>query len=240
VKKWLAAALLFLATVPEASAKIDCSLFLAASSREHLVNVGLYGTTDPTMIMIPECVDESGFYGNLFLNRPFDHPGHGQEVDLRLGRRFNVGPVEVDASIAGYWFELSQTPLRFRQTAEALVVVGQPLQFGDWTVKPYVAHEYQGLFPANKVLWGIAPGLELKHEIAFAFAPAHFSMSAQANFLPISPTRSHGPVTLLSAALTFDLWGMTVGPKVTLTEGSVIPDDHRLRATVAQTAFIKF
>ncbi len=85
--------------------RLTCSVWSTMMSKGLFFNSGTFVTKGPVLMAIPECADkETGLYGNLFLIAPIGNFETGKEVDVRGGRRFGAGGLDVDASVAYYHF----------------------------------------------------------------------------------------------------------------------------------------
>lgn len=226
-KKMVFAAILFaFASLVNAAGtgRLNCSVWSTMMSRGLFFNSGTFVTKGPVVMAVPECSDkETGLYGNLFLIAPIGNFETGKEVDVRGGRRFKTGGLDIDASVAYYHFGVGPGESMYG-TWNGRVRASRTFSIRNGvSVQPYGYLDYQ-----------YSPTL---HDNDFAFA-AGAVISSKLNGLPGKPDLSvdlgswkhtttwsphKGPVWSVQASLEYEVAkNVTFGPRFQQSWGNVV------------------
>lgn len=203
---------------------LNCSVWSTLVSKGLFFNSGTFATKGPVVMVVPECSDKkTGYYGNLFLIAPIGNFDTGKEVDVRGGRRFSAGGLDVDASAAYYHFGVGPGESMYN-TWNGRVRISRTFNARkDVSIQPYVYLDYQ----RSTTL----------HDNAFAFAGGAV-IDSKLNGLPGKPDLSidlggwkhtttwsphKGPVWSVQATLGYEVTKkVTFGPRFQQSWGNVV------------------
>jgi hypothetical protein len=191
-------------------------------------NSGTFATKGPVVMAVPECADKkTGLYGNLFLIAPIGDFDTGKEVDVRVGRRFNVGGLDIDASAAYYRFSAGPGDL-----------------YGTWNGRVRLSRTFSvrkgiGVQPYGYLDYQYSPTL---HDNDFAFAGG-VVLDSKLNGLPGKPGLSvdlggwkhtttwspyKGPIWSVQASLGYEVTKkFTFGPRFQQSWGNVADESRK-------------
>lgn len=233
-----------LGTSPRSGASIQCSIRTSLMSKVLFNNTGTYASAAPAIIILPECSDSaSGWYGNLFLDGSAENWNNGKaipEVDVRVGRRWSVGGIDFDASMANYTFYIGGVGTF--DTLNGRVRVSHTFDLGrGLTVQPYgIIDAQRNLTPLNADALAIALGtnwgLQLTTRLSANVDLAVWSYVA-------AWTVGKGPIYSVQPSFSY-LWSdsITMGPQATFTWGDItdMTNNHKLKAAYGAFVNVKF
>ena len=220
--------------------RFSCSLWAQVASRSLFNNSGVWGTEGAVLMAVPECTDkETGLYGNLFLAAPLKSFETGKEIDARLGKRFKAGQLDIDASLAVFYFGVAGDMYR---TGDARVRVSRTYDIGnEVSVQPYGYAEYQRSFTFHANQLGFAAGAVISSKMNSL--PGKPNLSADIGcwkYTTISAPNK-GPICATDIQLGFEVTkNVTLGPRVMHVWGSVADQSNKPKHMVSMTAFIAF
>lgn len=221
---------LFLAALCAANAvqaadtnRFSCSLWTQVVSRALFNNTGTFVTTGPAIFAVPECVDaETGLFGNLFLIAPTKEFNTGKEIDIRLGKRFKAGGLDVEASVANYYFGVGGD---LYDTGNGRVRISRTIDAGFGTVQPYGVADYSHSFSFHTNSLGLAAGAVTNSKLNSWPGKPDLSVDIAGWKYTTIVAPSKGPIWSLDVSLGFPVTNkVTIGMRVTQTWGSVASD----------------
>ncbi|MFZ2167388.1 MAG: hypothetical protein WAV50_00790 [Minisyncoccia bacterium] len=232
-------ALLAIASLATA-ADFSCSLWTQVASRALFNNTGTFGTDGAVLNVVPECTDtKTGFYGNLFLAAPMKNFANGKEIDVRLGKRFQLKQVKVDASAAYYYFGVAGDMYR---TGNGRVRVSRMFDVGHGiTVQPYGTADYQRSFSFGTNSLGLAAGAVVESKLASL--PGRPTLTADVSYWRYATTTAtnKGPIVPLDIVLNFPVTDkVTVGLHAMQVWGNVADHSHKPKHMFGLTMFTMF
>jgi hypothetical protein len=240
-------AMLVMASVAHAAeglkSQMSCSVWTLAANRMLFLNSGAFATKGFTLAAIPECVHTgTGFYGNLFLIGPIEDFATGKEVDIRGGRRFNAGGVDVDVSVADYAFSIGHGANSVYNTGNARLRLSHMFDLGrGTTIQPYVIGDYQHSFTLHADAYAVAAGVVINTKLDSLPGKPMLGVEASDWYYPKTFAPGKGPIERLDLSLGFPVGKATVGPLVRRTWGNVVdPKDHQPKNMFGVTLFYPF
>lgn len=211
----------------------SCSMWGTIVSRSLFNNSGTFATKGPALIAIPECSDQTGLYGSLFLSVPLRTFSVGKEIDVRLGKRFELGGFSWDVSIADYYFGIGAHHMY--NTIDGRVKVSRPFTIGtDNTIRPYVIGDYQRSLDLRNSASAVAIGATADTKIMKLPGQPTLAGEVSIWYYPTTFAPNKGPVRDLDLSLSYQVnKGVSVGPRARWTWGDVsAPGDRHPKSMI--------
>lgn len=217
-----------LANAAEAS-RFSCSLWVSPLSRGLFFNSGTFVTKGPVIMTVPECVDkETGLYGNLFLIAPIGDFDTGKEIDVRFGRRFKAGGLDIDASVANYYFGVGSGSMW--DSANGRVRISRTFDLGGGnTIEPYGYADFQrNLTPLHANAFALAGGVVVNSRLDGLPGKPTLGTDVGVWKNTNAWTPQKGPVAALQLSLGYQVnKSVTAGPRFMETWGNVVDSNGK-------------
>lgn len=226
MKTVIAALLVVIAGVAQAN-ETSCSVWSSAISRALFSNSGVFATSGPALLIVPECEAKTGTYGNLFFVVPLRDFDRGKEVDVRVGKRSTVGGVKMDASVSYWYFGIGPGPMQ--RTWNSTLRLSRPFSGKDITLTPYFVADWQYNENVRDDALRLGAGTQASMPIGILPGKPTLSADASAWKYVSSLAPGKGPVGALGVSLDYRVNAkVTAGPRAMWTWGDVVvPGDHR-------------
>lgn len=222
------------------TSRISCTLYTQLGSQSLFFNSGNYSTNGPAIWAVPECADkETGIYGNLFLIAPLRDWDIGKEVDVRVGRRFKAGELDINASLAYYTFGVG--PGHLYNTADGRLRVSRTFEVASIsTLQPYGYVDVQHSLDKHANSLAVAGGVVSKTMLNRIPGRPYLTVDIGAWKYLETWSPHTGPIWSVSASLAYDInKNLTIGPNVMHTRGTTTNSD-RDKNMVGVWALYKF